>query len=378
MVAAVTLVGRAAGCERAEVVLSVRGREQRRIRFGRRAVSRTVAIAPPAGAERVRLRAAGCPVRIASITTTAPVAPTPSGVPLGTAIQAGQVGMPDLAAAVTSTFRSLTPENELKWARTEPQMNQYDFRGADTIVDFATAHGLAVRGHTLVYPSETPYWVRRLVVADLIRKALVNHIAAVIGRYRTRIREWDVVNEALDWRGQFQRNTLFNALGPGYVEDAFRAARAADPKAKLFYNENGIEGPGPKQEAALALVADLARKGLIDGVGLQMHTTLGAAPSEATLLSTMTAFANLGLQVEVTEMDVAAAGLMPLRWRLERQAQIYAAAGRACRALPACTRFTVWGVSDRFSWLTPAQLPLLFDAGLRPKPALSALQQALA
>jgi len=167
---------------------------------------------------------------------------------------------------------------------------------------------------------------------------------------------------------------------------ALRAARAADPKAKLFINEYGVEGPGRKLEALVELVRDLQARGVpLDGIGLQTHSHILGFHDEATLKRTMRRFAAMGLEVQVTEMDVGisllgAAGLDRLGrlGRLDRQAQAYGEAARACNAVTACKRFTTWGITDRLSWIGAAEAPLLFDTAYKPKPAFEAVRSAFA
>ena len=152
------------------------------------------------------------------------------------------------------------------------------------------------------------------------------------------------------------------------------------PTGALIYNEFDTELPGPKQDALIGLIGRLAQKKLIDGVGLQMHTALGAAPTRQQLIDTMNRIAAFGLTVEITEMDVAAKGdgtPTYLSLRLRDQAEIYRNATSACEAVPACNRMTVWGISDRDSWLGADKIPLLFDDHLQPKPALAAVRETL-
>jgi len=283
------------------------------------------------------------------------------------------------ASTLVSAFGSLTPENELKMERTQPQHGHYDFAASDQLVGFAGAHGLAVRGHALIYGAQTPAWVSRLFVSRFVRQAMEDHITTVVGRYRDRIRVWDVVNEALDHHGHYRPNAFYNALGPEYVELAFAAARSADPTAKLYYNEFSADVASAKRDAVVKLVTRLAERKLIDGVGLQMHVTLETAPTRDELVETMRIYEQLGLEVEITEMDVAAKGdglPTSLSHRLSEQATAYLEAALACAQVAACRRITVWGVTDRYSWLTADQMPLLFDPEYTAKPALAAITAA--
>jgi endo-1,4-beta-xylanase len=279
-----------------------------------------------------------------------------------------------------STFSSMTPENAMKWNVVEPHQGKFDFGDADALVDFARKTDRRVRGHTLVWDEQLPGWVtdHTWKPADLTR-ALTTHIDTIVGRYRGRVESWDVVNEPLDDDGSLTRDVFERTLGPRYIDVAFRLAHAADPEARLFLNEIATELPSPKQDALVALVRGLKERGVpIDGVGLQDHTTAGDAPSQATLERTMRRFTSMGLDVEITELDVQLNRGRRVADPLAAQARAYAAAGAACAATPRCTGVTVWGVTDRWSWKGAAARALLFDVDGRPKPARGALLQALA
>ena len=286
----------------------------------------------------------------------------------------------DYEATLLREFTQFTPENELKMNRLQPERGRFDFADVDALVDYARAHGRTLRGHTLIFGKETPPWVGRLLFAEDVEDALRTHVRTVMQRYAGRISEWDVVNEALETDGTFKRNAWFDRLGERYVEIAFAEARATDPSARLFYNEFNAETNNPKRAAELALVRRLRERGLIDGVGLQLHTGIEGHPTRREIEETMRLLAGLGLEVQVTEMDVIAKGdAAPgsLAARLELQAAVFAAAADACQAVAACSRFNVWGVTDRYSWMGAEEIPLLFDAGYAAKPALAAVRAAL-
>ncbi len=315
-------------------------------------------------------------------------------------------------------FDSLTPENELKMAALQPRRGQYDFAGADELVDYARRNGKAVHGHALVWGLSLPLWLvdhgateklglrlppivlPRLPRAlgkvvgntttlltgwrrDELLAVMREHITTVMRHYAGRVGEWDVVNEPLSHDGTLAQTVWQRFIGPDHIELALRAARAADPKAKLFINEYGVEGPGRKLEGLVRLVRDLKARGVpLDGVGLQTHTHILGFHDEATLAGTMRRLAALGLQVQVTEIDVgtsllSAAGVGTLD-RLTRQAEAYGAAARACNAVSACSRFTTWGITDRLSWLGAGESALLFDSRFEPKPAYAAVRSAFA
>jgi endo-1,4-beta-xylanase len=278
-----------------------------------------------------------------------------------------------------STFTSLTPENAMKWAVVEPHRGDFSFGDADALVDFAQREHRRVRGHTLVWDEQLPGWLTDHTWSPAeLTKVLTTHIDTVVGRYRGRLESWDVVNEPLDDDGTLTNDVFLRTLGPDYIGIAFRLAHAADPHARLFLNEIATELPSPKQDALVALVRKLKADGVpIDGVGLQDHTDAGDYPSRAILAHTMRRFTDMGLDVEITELDVQLNRGHHVADPLQAQADAYAAAGAACAANPRCTGLTVWGVTDRWSWKGAAAMALLFDADGKPKPALAALLHTL-
>ena len=303
----------------------------------------------------------------------------PHQVPLGSAVSWERVDDDDaLRALFAAEFDSLTPENEMKMAYLQPRRGEFDFEASDKLVRFARILGKRVRGHTLVWHQQNPGWLTHGAwSAEELEDVLVEHVTTVVGRYRGRVEAWDVVNEPLEADGSLRagRAPWAGVLGRGYIETALRAARAADPGAKLFINEVGAEHVGPKLDALVALAADLKARGVpLDGIGLQNHTTTVGFPDRDRLAGTIARFAELGLEVEITEMDVAVAGdTGTAEERLARQATAYGAAADACGASPACTGITVWGLADHLSWLGEQEGALPFDAALAPKPAWHAL-----
>lgn len=303
-------------------------------------------------------------------------APPELARPLGAAVNAKAAREDDAyLRAFASTFTSMTPENEMKWSLVHPKRDSYDFADADALVGLAQATGKRVRGHTLVWDQQLPRWITRQDwKRDELRRVLTGHVREVVSHFKGRVAQWDVVNEPLQPSGRAKRDVFTRMLGREYIALAFRAARAADPRAKLFLNENGSEFPGPKQDALVALVTDLRRRGVpIDGVGLQDHTVAGKAPDAARLRATMRRFTRLGLAVEITELDVA----VPRSGSLAVQARDYAASTGACRDEPGCTGVTVWGVTDKWSWIGAGNRALPFDEQARPKPALEAIRRTL-
>lgn len=302
------------------------------------------------------------------------VAPLTGGPVLaGVAIRADRLGDEGYAQAAGRLFGSVTPENELKWDATEPEPGRFDFEAADEIVAFAAERDQRVRGHALVWHQQLPAWVTGSL-AQMRR-----HIEGLAGRYRGRMAQWDVVNEALGDRGGLRDTPFLRAIGEGYIARAFTIARRADPQARLAYNDYGAESPAtPKGQALYRLVGALKGQRVpIDVVGFQTHADLRPIPGFERQLRRIAA---LGVDVELTEVDVR----LPVKATpadLRAQAVAYRRIVEACRAVPRCRAITFWGLDDGDSWI-PRFFPgrgnaLLLDAQLRPKPAYEAVRQAL-
>jgi len=311
---------------------------------------------------------------------------------IGTALMSARLDDPGVRALVARQFDSLSPENEMKWEFVEPRPGVFAFAGGDRLVAFAKANGIRMRGHTLVWHSQMAGWARHLEGSDLFN-AMANHIAGVAGHWRGEIGAWDVVNEALaDGSGRGLRaDSPFTALGPNFIDEAFRLAHQADPDAKLFYNDYEIEGIGvPKSEAAFQLCKRLKEAGVpIDGVGFQMHVDPRRWPTPEAIRANIARYGALGLTVEFTEMDVPV-GELPgdSHRKLELQQRIAHDIVATCVAEPACAAVTFWGLTDRDSWLNDPHWgklrgqgphrPLLYDAKMYPKPIVQGVLDAFA
>ncbi|MBT2441239.1 endo-1,4-beta-xylanase [Streptomyces sp. ISL-36] len=301
------------------------------------------------------------------------------GVYLGTAVTASRLtgGYAQIAGA---EFGSVTPGNEMKWSSVEPTRGTYDWSGADRVVAFAEANGQEVRGHTLVWHSQLPSWLTGgSFTADELRRIMTDHIAVEAGRYKGRIDHWDVVNEPLNDDGTLRQSLWAKALGESYIADAFRAARAADPAAKLYLNDYSTDGIGAKSDGMYALVERLLAQGVpIDGVGFQAHLVLGQVP--VTLEPNLRRFADLGVDVAITELDIRMQ-LPATEAKLDRQKADYASVLRACLAVTRCAGVTVWGFTDADSWIPDffpgegAATP--YDENLARKPAYDGIAEAL-
>jgi endo-1,4-beta-xylanase len=287
----------------------------------------------------------------------------------GTAVAAGHLGESGYAATLDREFTSVTPENEMKWDATEPTRGTFTFGTADQIVNHALGQGMDVRGHTLVWHQQLPSWVSGLSATDL-RTAMNSHINGLASHYRGKIHSWDVVNEAFQDGGSGARRSspFQDKLGDGYIEEAFRTARAADPAAKLCYNDYNTDGVNAKSNAVYNMVKDFKARGVpIDCVGFQSHFN-SASPVPSDYRANLQRFADLGVDVQITELDIEGSGTA--------QADSYANVVRACLAVSRCTGITVWGITDKYSWRSGGT-PLLFDGNYGKKPAYDAVLTAL-
>lgn len=301
----------------------------------------------------------------------------------------------DEGGLILKHFGSITPENAMKPEPIHPRENEYYWKDADSIIAFAERNKLKVRGHTLVWHNQVPKWLfvddkGNTVSREVLLQRMKDHITTVVRRYKGKIYAWDVVNEAIsDKRDEYLRpSPWLNIIGEDYIAKAFQWAHEADPDALLFYNDYNEISP-IKREKIYRLVKDLKSAGVpIHGIGLQGHWAVNE-PSRGQLDSTLGRFAELGLDMQITELDISVypkehdararkAEDRDTEFNTEkesRQAEVY----RTCFELFRKYRknisgITFWNISDRSSWLDnfPVQgrkdYPLLFDKNLHPKP----------
>ncbi|HEY7199975.1 MAG TPA: endo-1,4-beta-xylanase [Candidatus Dormibacteraeota bacterium] len=304
------------------------------------------------------------------------------GVKIGSALAANHLSADGTYASIAAAqFNSVTPENEMKWGVVEPNARgQFNWSGADQIVSFAQSHGQRIRGHNLVWHSQLPGWLTGgNFSAAQVTQIMQQHIATEVGRYRGRVAQWDVVNEPFNDNGTLRSDIFTNAMGSGYIATALRAARAADPNAKLFLNDFNIEAVNTKSNAMLNLVKSLKSQGVpIDGIGFESHFILGQIPS--TLQQNIARFTAAGVAVEITELDVRMT-LPTSSTKLSQQANDYRTVINACLAVSGCRAITVWEFTDKYSWVPSTfsgqGAADLYDQNLQTKPAYTAVQQAL-
>ncbi|HEX7980826.1 MAG TPA: endo-1,4-beta-xylanase [Gemmatimonadaceae bacterium] len=329
---------------------------------------------------------------------------------VGAAIAPKQFEEQDLAnaALVKREFNTISPENVLKWVIVHPQPDQYDFAPADKYVEFGQRNGMFIVGHTLVWHSQVPAWVFRdaqgqPLTRDALLARMKEHIQTVVGRYKGRIKGWDVVNEALNEDGSLRQTPWMKIIGPDYIQKAFEYAHEADPAAELYYNDYNLDYAA-KRDGAVRLIKSLLDKGIpVHAIGSQEHLKL-TTPTASEVDAAIRAFAAIGVKVNMTELDIDllppatrntgadvslragpapnlnpyAAGLpdsmqLKLARRYEDLFRVYLA------NKDAIDRITFWGVGDGDSWLNGwpvpgrTSYPLLFDRQLGKKPAYDAV-----
>ncbi|WP_345962139.1 endo-1,4-beta-xylanase [Streptomyces sp. BRB040] len=289
-----------------------------------------------------------------------------SGRYFGVAVASGRLGDSTYASIANREFNSVTAENEMKIDATEPQRGQFNFSAADRVYNWAVQNGKEVRGHTLAWHSQQPGWMQNLSGNDL-RQAMIGHINGVMAHYKGKIAQWDVVNEAFaDGSSGARRDSNLQRTGNDWIEVAFRTARAADPSAKLCYNDYNVENWNwAKTQAMYNMVRDFKQRGVpIDCVGFQSHFNSGS-PYDSNFRTTLQNFAALGVDVAVTELDIQ--GASPTT---------YANVVNDCLAVSRCLGITVWGVRDSDSWRSE-HTPLLFNNDGSKKAAYTAVLDAL-
>ena len=301
--------------------------------------------------------------------TTLGAAAAQSGRYFGAAVAANKLSQSAYTTILNREFNSLTPENEMKIDATEPQQNNFTFGAADQIVNHGVSRGWRVRGHTLAWHSQQPSWMQNLS-GQALRNAMINHITRVAGNYRGRIYAWDVVNEAFaDGSSGARRDSNLQRTGNDWIEVAFRTADAADPQAKLCYNDYNTDSwTAAKTQGVYRMVQDFRNRGVpIDCVGFQSHFNANS-PYPSNYRTTLSSFAALGVDVQITELDIEGSGTA--------QANTYRNVVNDCLAVPRCNGITTWGVRDSDSWRSGGT-PLLFDGNGNKKPAYQAVLDAL-
>jgi endo-1,4-beta-xylanase len=290
-----------------------------------------------------------------------------------------------------------TPELHMKWNSLSSQPGVYDFAAADKFVAFCSSARIKVRGHTLVWHDALPAWVAPQLTAGTGQTMMTSHIRTVAGHFAGKLYSWDVVNEVLD-PGSHRSDGLRDSpwlqnCGANYIEQAFRATAAADPKALLVWNETYLEvsnGFGrAKRTAMLALLDGMLARGVpIHGIGLEAHLRgeLAAVLGDGSYEDFLGELGRRGMKIFITELDVQDVMLPPdVAARDRAVADIYSRFLSATLRQPAVKGIVTWGLADCFTWIAgyrprkdglPVR-PLPFDADCQPKAAYYAIAQTL-
>lgn len=304
---------------------------------------------------------------------------------MGVAIPPSFVDNTSKVSLIKRHFNSITAENDMKWSSLQPQEGNFNYTNADKIVAFAETNGMKVRGHCLCWHNQVPSWVFKdgteTASKELVLQRLRTHITTVMTHFKGKVYAWDVVNEAIDDGSPVYRNSLWYTIcGEDFIIEAFKAARAADPDAKLFYNDYSAIDP-VKRDKIYDLLVKLKAQNLIDGMGLQGHWNI-SWPSGTLIEDAFNKYKSLGVELQITEMDVSV-------YTSNSSAQSTYTDGIAQQLANAYGRYfiafreyrdyitgvTFWGLADDKTWLDnfPVQgrknYPLLFDTSLNPKKA---------
>ena len=320
---------------------------------------------------------------------------------------------------ISSEFNTITAENAMKPRQTQPREGVFTFKEADEMVAFAEAHNLTIIGHTLVWKNSAPDWFfvdkhGGPVARDILIERMKTHIKTVMGRYKGRIKYWDVVNEAIEtkrikgtkgFEAFYKSSPWLDIIGPEYIEIAYRTAREADPSAKLLYNDYNLDQEA-KLDFALEMITDLKSRGVdIHGLGYQGHFFIDE-PALDSIERVFIKSKNMNIPVHVTELDVS---VLPNGWKhrtasveerfqlskkynpyptgapekvLDNQAKRYSDIFRIFVSFSdVIERVTFWGVWDGNSWrdyrpmLGRTDYPLLFGREFEKKPAYNSVVQ---
>lgn len=304
---------------------------------------------------------------------------------------------PDFAALIRGQCGIVVPTNELKWIALRPGPGKFEFERPDFLLTFAQRNHMLLRGHTLCWHESVPDWIKAPNFSGKVRELFADHITTVCKHYAGRIHSWDVVNEGiLPADGEphgLRKSFWYEQVGPDYIEFAFRTARAADPHARLTYNDYGVEFENPEDAERRRLILELLRNLKlrdvpIDAVGIQSHVRAaqpnGFGKGLADYIETIR---QMGLEVYLTELDVNEDDILTddSVARDEIIAHTYSDFLRVALANAAVKLVLTWDLSDRFTWLNSGpthhrkqpnrpQRSLPFDRDYRTKPAFFSIR----
>ena len=327
---------------------------------------------------------------------------------IGAALNMSQVSERDnkTIELIRRHFNAITPENCMKCSFIHPEENRYDFTDTDKFVEFGEKYGLEIIGHCLIWHSQLAPWFcvddkGADVSPETLKARMKKHISTIVGRYKGRVKGWDVVNEAILEDGSYRESKFFKILGEDFIPLAFQYAHEADPEAELYYNDYGMDNPG-RRNAVVRLVQKLKSQGIrIDAVGMQGHMGMDY-PKISDFEASMLAFASTGVKVMITEWDMSALPTVSQSANISETEDYQKALNPYPDGLPESIskkwnermrsffelfikhadiieRVTTWGVTDGNSWKNNfpvsgrTDYPLLFDRNYQPKPFVKAL-----
>jgi endo-1,4-beta-xylanase len=268
---------------------------------------------------------------------------------------------------VKTHFNLLVLENEMKFQSTEPSRGRFVFKGGDSAYNWGKSHGMRLRGHSIMERSD-PQWIGMVPLErDSLLGAIRTHIDTVVGYFKGKVTDWIVLNEIIGNNTPFHLATNYykNVIGPDYVDSALVYARRADPQAKLFLNDFGMDTANGKSDFVFDLAKGmLERKIPLDGIGLQCH--FSTPVHKKGLSDNIKRFGELGLRVSLSEVDIK-----------NGTAQDWINVMSACLENFNCTSFLTWGLHDGVSWIGSNCKCLLFTQTLEARPAVQALVELM-
>lgn len=297
-----------------------------------------------------------------------------------------------------SQFNIVVAENEMKFDATEPSRGVFNFTKAEKLMSYAAENNMQVRGHALAWHSQVPSWVSTLASnvqaangspRDTLLAVLKLHIDSVVGHFKGKIHEWDVVNEAIDdntphnWRST--NSVWYQYIGRDFIDSAFVWAHKADTSAKLYYNDYSLEwglGSGSKAQFAVDSIAErLTKAGIyITGIGTQTHIQNTHTSTPANVRSLATKLKALGLTLQITELDIGfQSGTTPSSSDYEAQGHLYRQFMDVFLESANMEDFVIWGFTDKYSWLSQQGKfdGLIFNSSFAKKPAYDSLIASL-
>lgn len=297
-----------------------------------------------------------------------------------------------------ANFNIVVAENEMKFDATEPSRGNFSFTKGDKLMAYAAANGMQVRGHALAWHSQVPSWVSTLAqqvesaggsARDTLLSVLKTHIDSVVGHYKGKIREWDVVNEAINdngthgWRSE--GSVWYQYIGRDFIDSAFVWAHKADPDAKLYYNDYALEwgmGMGTKAQFAYDSIAvRLKNAGIyITGIGTQTHIQNTHTSTPSNLRTLASKLKSIGMTMQITELDIGfALGTAISDADYAAQGHLYRQFMDLFLEAENMEAFVIWGFSDKYSWLKDQSKynGLIFDSSFAKKPAYDSLVASL-